>query len=616
VNDTLLANSPVLSALAVVAAYLIGSIPFGYLVTYWARGIDIRTVGSGNVGATNVGRTLGFRYFVLVLLLDLLKGFLPTLGFPILVSRLAGTAPPVLAVVVALAAILGHTFPIYLKFRGGKGVATSLGTVLALDAISCAVALVVFGGSLLVTRYVSLSSLLAGLAFVAAHFARDSSPLSREHIAMSLFSIAVLVLLFFRHRGNLARIWAGTERRVSLHRGKPGPGSQAQSSGKVVLVVVAGLVVIAFGAVAGVEIYRQAALPIEVKAGPWTLRETDRTATGQQRVDHVAFAGGGSRLAATCPRYDRLLVYGVEAEGRLALVREVELEGRPVALGTLGDRYVVLESPSGDQRHVEPGWWETFDLEGNRKGGRHLAGFYPDDLAVSPDGKHLFVLSSGRAEGDAKKPPPALDVIAVDIKAESDRSVGRITFLATDDPCRLSLSCKARCAAVLLTKTNQTLAIDLSVPEAPHLIERINPTDSDAPYLSYSPDSDWIMMPVASQSESIAIDAPTGGYEANAASGTDFSRQAQYLVCTRHRDSVLELFQTEPRQSLGRLPLKGPLNLGRTRPTGLAYSRDRGLLAVATRSGTIHMVEMLPRTLAAISGQGPIAARGGDAHRH
>ena len=163
----------------------------------------------------------------------------------------------------------------------------------------------------------------------------------------------------------------------------------------------------------------------------------------------------------------------------------------------------------------------------------------------------------------------------------------------------------------MLTKTNQTLAIDLSVPETPKLLERIKPSDSDAPYLSYSPDSDWIMMPVASQSEGIAIGAPAGGKQANAVGVTDPLRQVQYLVCTRHRDSVLELFQTEPRRSLGRLPLKGPLNLGRTRPTGLAYSRERGLLAVATRSGTIHLVEMVPRTLSVVSGQGPIAASGG-----
>ena len=132
-----------------LAAYLVGSIPFGYLVTYWVKGIDIRTVGSGNVGATNVGRTLGFRYFLLVFLLDMLKGFLPTLGFPC-VGRTAWPArrQPTCLSLVALAAILGHTFPVYLKFRGGKGVATSVGAVLALDPISCAVSVVAFGALL------------------------------------------------------------------------------------------------------------------------------------------------------------------------------------------------------------------------------------------------------------------------------------------------------------------------------------------------------------------------------------------------------------------------------------------------------------------------------------
>ena len=139
-NDDLSVNALALSALSVLAAYLAGSIPFGYLVTYWVKGIDIRTVGSGNLGATNVGRTLGFRYFLLVFLLDMLKGFLPTLGFPM--ARRAGSPArgrPTCPSLVALAAILGHTFPVYLKFRGGKGVATSVGAVLALDPISCAV---------------------------------------------------------------------------------------------------------------------------------------------------------------------------------------------------------------------------------------------------------------------------------------------------------------------------------------------------------------------------------------------------------------------------------------------------------------------------------------------
>jgi glycerol-3-phosphate acyltransferase PlsY len=587
VNDSFTFTSLALSALGVLAAYLIGSIPFGYLITYWKKGIDIRTVGSGNLGATNVGRELGFRYFLLVLFLDQSKGFLPTLAARILESQHLGSWPPDLPVLVALAAILGHTFPIYLRFRGGKGVATSLGAVLALDPISCAVAIVVFGALLSVTRYVSLSALGGGLAFVAAHFARDAIPFGREHITMSIFSIAVVILLFVRHRGNLARIWQGTERRVKLGRSSPRAG------GKVVLLVVLGLVLVSLGVIGAVEVYRQASQPIQVSAGPWVLRETDRATTGQQRVDRVAFARGGTRLAATCPRYDRIVVYRVEAEGKLAEIREVQLEGRPVALATIVDKFVVLETPTGDQRHVEPGWWETFDCDGNRLGGRNLAGFYPDDLAVSPDGKLLYLLNSGQAEGDEKKPLPALEAVAVEAATASCRTVGRINFAANEDPCRLSLSASGRCAAVLLSKTNETIAIDLATPKSPRLIGRTKPAGADTPYVSYSPDSDWILMPVASQSEGIAIAAPHGSRQPSAAAPLE---HVDYLVCTRHRDSVLELFQTEPRSSLGRLPLRGPLNLSRTRPTGLAYSRDRGLVAVATRSGTIHLVHMEPRS--------------------
>ena len=131
--------------------------------------------------------------------------------FPWLLTRYAGSCPVDLPVLLALAAILGHNFPIYLGFRGGKGVATSLGGVLALDPISCGFAVLGFAAVFVVTRYVSLSALLAGVAFVAAHFWRDPSPWNRNHVAMSIFSIAVLVLLFVRHRSNIARIWAGTE---------------------------------------------------------------------------------------------------------------------------------------------------------------------------------------------------------------------------------------------------------------------------------------------------------------------------------------------------------------------------------------------------------------------
>src|SRR5271166_804174 len=120
--------------LGCLLGYLIGSIPFGYLVYYWIRGVDIRTVGSGNIGATNVGRNLGFRYFLLVFALDVLKGFVPTAGLPLGLKSMGIVPPADLPVFVALASILGHNFPVHLRFKGGKGVATSLGGLLALRA--------------------------------------------------------------------------------------------------------------------------------------------------------------------------------------------------------------------------------------------------------------------------------------------------------------------------------------------------------------------------------------------------------------------------------------------------------------------------------------------------
>ena len=219
---------------------------------------------------------------------------------------------------------------------------------------------------------------------MAAHFVAQTSPLSREHIAMSLFSIAVLVLLFVRHRGNLARIWAGTERRVSFQRHGQKPGRPSAPCGKACR---AGRVRPGPG-FAGrgrrIQVYRQATQPIEVSAGPWTLRETDRAATGQQRVDRVAFAAGGSRLAATCPRYDRLVMYGVEAEASCSSRERSSSRGALSVWPHLATDSSCSRRPRGDQRHVEPGWWETFDSDGNRIGGRNWPAIIPTTSPSRP----------------------------------------------------------------------------------------------------------------------------------------------------------------------------------------------------------------------------------------
>jgi glycerol-3-phosphate acyltransferase PlsY len=579
-------------SLAILAAYLIGSIPFGYVIARAVKGIDIRTVGSGNLGATNVGRVLGRPYFFLVLALDLLKGFLPTLGFPPLVGRLSGEVPVDLPVLVALAAILGHTFPIYLKFRGGKGVATSLGAVLALDPAACAVAVVVFGVVLVLSRYMSLASLCGGVGFAVAHFFIHADPWSREHIAMSLFSVAVVALLVVRHRTNIARIVAGTENRVNLGRGRKPDAPENPRPGRIGLFVVLGLAALALAIVTGAWLFRNAARTIEAEAGPWSLRETDRLVTGQQRVDRVAFAPGGDRLAGICPRYNRLLIYQVDRANALGSVAETQIEGRPVGVVSLGDRFVVLQRPAGDAKHLVPGWWEVYDREGMRVGSRHAAGFYPDDLAASPDGHRLFVLCSGCSEGDEKKPPAALEVVDVDPASAAAKTLGQVTFDASDDPERLTVSASARYAAVLLAKSQRTVAVDVSDPASPRVIGKTKRVTAGAPYVSASEDSDWIMMPAGSESDTIALEAPARDLQDR---GSRTTPHPDYVVTTRENESALEFLQTKPEHEVGRFPLFGPFNLGRTRPTGIAYSPERHLIAVATRTGSIHMVELRTR---------------------
>ena len=153
------------------------------------------------------------------MLLDLLKGFLPTLLLPRLIEQLTGSpAPATLPVFIALATILGHNFPVYLGFKGGKGVATSFGALLALDPVSSLSALATFVVVLLVTRYVSMSSILGAVAFAGVHFSRVERPWGRDELPMSVVTILLVVMLIVRHRTNLARIAKGTEAKVMLSR--------------------------------------------------------------------------------------------------------------------------------------------------------------------------------------------------------------------------------------------------------------------------------------------------------------------------------------------------------------------------------------------------------------
>ncbi|WP_279164541.1 glycerol-3-phosphate 1-O-acyltransferase PlsY [Thermus scotoductus] len=192
--------------LVLFLAYLLGSVPAGVLVarTY---GVDIRKVGSGNIGATNVLRALGPGPALVVAFFDVFKG-----GIAVLIARAVGIEGPLLGG-VALAAVLGHNYSLFLGFKGGKGVATSFGTLLFLDPILALWTFPIGVSVMLLTRYVSAGSMTGGVAATVLALAL-SRPLW-EVVTVGLMAL----LIFWTHRENLKRLQAGTERRLGEKEG-------------------------------------------------------------------------------------------------------------------------------------------------------------------------------------------------------------------------------------------------------------------------------------------------------------------------------------------------------------------------------------------------------------
>jgi len=186
--------------IVVIFSYLLGSIPTGYIVGALA-GVDIRKVGSGNIGATNVARVVGKKRGLLTLIADVGKGFIP-----VFVAAWLGLSHTAVAL-VAIAAFLGHLYPLFLKFRGGKGVATALGVLLALAPMATVVLIALFGVVAGSSRLVSLSSIVAALAAPIMLWSLSYSPIV---IATGVF---LAVMITVRHRDNIQRLYAGTEPR-------------------------------------------------------------------------------------------------------------------------------------------------------------------------------------------------------------------------------------------------------------------------------------------------------------------------------------------------------------------------------------------------------------------
>ena len=206
-------NEPIL----VILAYLIGSIPTSVWVSKSIFNIDIRDYGSGNPGATNTFRVLGSKWGSIVMIVDVTKGAIATSLYILipyyLTNELARTN---FMIVLGLASVIGHIFPIWAGFRGGKGVATILGMALAIQPIVAIICLLVFLFTLVTTRFVSLSSLIAGVAFMVLIL----FIFNEKETMYRLFAIIVALMVIITHQKNISRLLKGTENKVPLFKNR------------------------------------------------------------------------------------------------------------------------------------------------------------------------------------------------------------------------------------------------------------------------------------------------------------------------------------------------------------------------------------------------------------
>ena len=208
------------TAIVVVAGYLLGGIPFGAIVTKRMHGVDITEVGSGNTGATNVFRAVGWRAAAIVAVLDIAKGALPALLALLIANPAwADMGRDLLIIAAGLSAMAGHMFSPYFRLRGGKGIATAAGAILVLMPKVFVFLVIVFVGSILIIRIVSIASLLA-----AASFPLLTWWLYPGRPVLLVFALGVVPVVVWSHRANIARLARGEEHRITMGRGFTGQG--------------------------------------------------------------------------------------------------------------------------------------------------------------------------------------------------------------------------------------------------------------------------------------------------------------------------------------------------------------------------------------------------------
>lgn len=224
--DAAAALAEPLVLLGVLASYLLGAVPFGFVMVRLVKGVDLRTVGSGNIGATNAMRVLGKPLGLVAFLLDLAKGWVPAAliapwitGHEPFASDVSVAAP----VLFGAAAVVGHVLPVYLRFKGGKAVATGCGALIAIDPLVFLVGGAGWLVALGLSRMVSVASLAMAIAFTAAAWWR--APVHVDGAFLGAGSSALTLLILWRHRSNIVRILQGTESRIGARRAPADAGA-------------------------------------------------------------------------------------------------------------------------------------------------------------------------------------------------------------------------------------------------------------------------------------------------------------------------------------------------------------------------------------------------------
>ena len=207
------ANGIAILAGGAIAAYLLGAVPFALILGKAIAKTDVRKVGSGSVGATNLVRVAGWRWGGICLALDFLKGFLPAVTGWRLGEVLDVGPDKLFAIAWGVAAIIGHIFPVYLRFKGGKGVATSFGVVTAVSPIATGIALIVWAVTVAVSRYISLGSMLAASAYAITAIALSRGRLG-SGLVVTCFAILLPLVIIPTHHANIRRLLTGNENKI------------------------------------------------------------------------------------------------------------------------------------------------------------------------------------------------------------------------------------------------------------------------------------------------------------------------------------------------------------------------------------------------------------------